>query len=58
MDTAHTPLSDPAALLEQLDADAIRHRIDEIDHERQALLVLLRAAQRMKRDKPAAMASA
>jgi hypothetical protein len=32
-----------------LDAEAIRKRIDDLDAERQALMMLLRAAQRMER---------
>lgn len=43
-------LPDPLALVQQLDRDAIRARLDALDRERSALLVLLRAAQRMQRD--------
>ena len=50
MDTTHFPLTDLAALVEQLDADAIRQRIDAIDREREALKVLLRAALRAQRE--------
>jgi hypothetical protein len=41
------------ALVQQLDADAIRRRLDDLDRERAALLVLLRAAQRIRHE-PAA----
>lgn len=40
---------DPVALIERLDADAIRKRLDAIDQERRALLVLLRAALRRRK---------
>jgi hypothetical protein len=51
---AKDPFStDPAALVRQLDADTIRNRLDDLDRERKALLVLLRAAQRARRDPPA-----
>jgi hypothetical protein len=43
------PPEDPCALLEQLDPAAIRHRIAELDRERAALVVLLRAADARKR---------
>ena len=47
MDAAsRTVPADPAELVRQLDPIAIRHRLDAIDRERQALLVLLRAALR------------
>ena len=36
--------ADPVALIEQLDPEAIASRLDKLQHERQALLVLLRAA--------------
>jgi hypothetical protein len=39
--------TDPSEFLRRLDPDAIRERIDTINRERQALLVLLRAASRM-----------
>jgi hypothetical protein len=35
---------DPIALIEQLDAPALRNRILELDRQRQALIILLRAA--------------
>jgi hypothetical protein len=43
---AHTPSIDAAALIRQLDIDAIRRRLDALDRERKALIVLLRAALR------------
>jgi len=47
-----TPISstDPVSIVQQLDAEAIRARIDALDRERAALLVLLRAALRIRRD--------
>jgi hypothetical protein len=50
MDATHPPSTDPASLVRQLDADAIRGRLEELDRERKALLVLLRAALRARRD--------
>lgn len=47
METPQSP-TDPLAVVRSLDAEAIRTRIDELDAERQALLVLLRAAQRIE----------
>lgn len=49
MNAAKPLPTDPLALVRQLDAEAIRNRIDDLDRERQALLVLLRAAQRAER---------
>jgi hypothetical protein len=46
-----TASTDPAALVRQLDPDSIRERIDAIDRERKALLVLLRAARRAQADR-------
>jgi hypothetical protein len=43
------PLDDPHALLEQLDPAAIRARIADLDRERAAWVVLLRAADARKR---------
>jgi hypothetical protein len=43
------PLNDPHALLEQLDPAVIRTRIAELDRERAALVILLRAADARKR---------
>lgn len=55
MDTSHTtPSTDAVALVRHLDPDAIRDRIDAIDRERDALLVLLRAARRAKPERAAA----
>jgi hypothetical protein len=42
-------MNDPIALVRALDADAITARLEKLFHERQALLVLLRAAARNKR---------
>lgn len=53
MDATHGLPTDPAAPIEQLDTEAIRRRLDAIDRERKALMVLLRAAQRAQRDLPA-----
>jgi ribosomal 50S subunit-associated protein YjgA (DUF615 family) len=48
---ATSPLpTDPVALVRQLDPEAIRKRLAELDGEREALRVLLRAAQRARRD--------
>jgi hypothetical protein len=47
----NTAKFDPVQLVQNLDADEIRRRIDAIDSEREALLVLLRAAQRNDRRK-------
>jgi hypothetical protein len=44
------PCTDPVALVRQLDAQAIRERLDDLDRERAALRVLLRAAQRAQRE--------
>jgi hypothetical protein len=48
-----SPPADPVALVRELDAEAIRSRLDDLDRERAALMVLLRAAQRAHRDRPA-----
>jgi hypothetical protein len=53
MDAPHGLPPDPIELVRQLDAATIRHRLDTLDRERAALLVLLRAAQRASRDDPA-----
>src|SRR4051812_37870967 len=50
MSNTQTLLTDPVRLVRQLDAGVIRARLDALDEERQALLVLLRAAQRIHRD--------
>jgi hypothetical protein len=39
-------MTNPTQLIRDLDADAIRTRLGEIEQERRALLVLLRAARR------------
>jgi hypothetical protein len=44
--TRDKTLTDPVALLKSLDADQIRTRIEQLDCERKALLVLLRSAVR------------
>jgi hypothetical protein len=41
---AAAPPPDPIALIRQLDPDGIRNRLAQMEQERQALLVLLRAA--------------
>ena len=45
MDELTTRSTDPVVLIRQLDPDQIRQRLSEMERERQALLVLLRAAQ-------------
>jgi hypothetical protein len=50
MSTASLPTADPIVLVRQLDPDVIRERLEALDRERDALLVLLRAALRMRRD--------
>jgi hypothetical protein len=44
-----TTPSTPRELLESLDADQLRHRLDELDRERAAIIVLLRAARARRR---------
>jgi hypothetical protein len=56
MEKTQPPPIDPVALVRQLDPVAIRTRLDDLDREREALLVLLRAAQRAHRDPPARQA--
>lgn len=41
-------------ILESLDASEIRQRIEALNREREALYVLMRAAIRLERQKPAA----
>ncbi len=41
-------MTDPKQLIRELDASTIRTRLGELERERQALLVLLRAAKRAK----------
>jgi hypothetical protein len=50
MDANNSRPIDAITLIQQLDAVAIRDRLDALDRERQALLVLLRAAHRAKRE--------
>lgn len=49
MDATKLLPTDPVELVRQLDAGVIRNRIDDLDREREALMVLLRAAQRAQR---------
>jgi hypothetical protein len=49
METPQTP-TDPLIVVRSLDAEVIRKRLDDLAAERQALLVLLRAALRMERN--------
>jgi hypothetical protein len=53
MDAKHALPADPVELVRQLDAEAIRDRLDTLDRERAALLVLLRAALRARNATPA-----
>jgi len=46
MDATHPLPPDPIELVRQLDAGVIRNRLDHLDRERAALMVLLRAALR------------
>jgi hypothetical protein len=48
LDANNPPPTDPVILVRQLNADDIRNRLDALDRERKALLVLLRAAQRAR----------
>ena len=48
---ATTP--DPVAIIQSLNADSLRERIARLDKERQALMVLLRAAIRRGEKEPA-----
>jgi hypothetical protein len=41
--------TDPTALLAQLDADELRRRLDQLEGERAAVLLLLRAARAKER---------
>jgi hypothetical protein len=49
MDAKQSIPDDPVELVRQLDAEAIRNRLDDLDREREALRVLLRVAQRAQR---------
>jgi hypothetical protein len=51
MDAKQSLPADPVELVHQLDADAIQQRLVDLDHERDALRVLLRAALRTQRKK-------
>lgn len=51
MDAATLP-DDPVALVRRLDPAAIRRRLADLDNERAALRVLLRAALNAKPDAP------
>jgi hypothetical protein len=42
--------NDPLKLIRQLDSENIRRQLNDLDRERQALLVLLRAAQRARKE--------
>ena len=52
MDATNPILADPVELVRQLDPNVIRNRLEELDRERDALLVLLRTAQRARPDRP------
>lgn len=45
-------MTNPTELIRELDPDAIRTRLGEIERERRALLVLLRAARRAQPKQP------
>jgi len=49
MDTPPPTTTDPIALVHGLDGEAIRARLDALDQERDALLVLLRATRARER---------
>jgi hypothetical protein len=49
MDATTSTTSDPVELVRKLDADAIRTRLADLDREREALMVLLRAAVRARK---------
>lgn len=49
MDAPHFTLTDPIALVRDLDVDAILARLDALDQERDALRVLLRAGRARER---------
>jgi hypothetical protein len=49
MDTPDPTLTDPAALLDTLDAGAIEARLEMLDREARALRVLLRSARARQR---------
>lgn len=47
-------MTNPTQLIRDLDANTLRNRLDEIERERRALLVLLRAARRAHPKQPPA----
>jgi hypothetical protein len=49
METLTPPTADPAALLAALDVDALCQRVHDLEAERRATLVLLRAARARRR---------
>ena len=49
---ATSPPVDPVQLVNQLDANQIQQRLEDLERERDALRVLLRAALRARRDPP------
>jgi hypothetical protein len=51
MDATHATSPDPTALVDALDAEAIRARLTDLDREARALRVLLRAARARQRDR-------
>ena len=52
MATAAIPANDPVELVRQLDPLQIRHRLNDLDRERKALIVLLRASATIKKQRP------
>ncbi len=46
---SNSPPDDPIEIVRQLDLDTIENRLDEMERERAALLVLLRAARARRR---------
>jgi hypothetical protein len=56
MSTATVPIPDPTAVVEALDPQAIRAKLEDLDRQRSAWLILLRAAlarRRGERQRPA-----
>jgi hypothetical protein len=51
MDAIDPLLADPVKLVNRLDADLIRDRLQALSREREALLVLLRSAQCAQRNR-------
>lgn len=56
MDATTTLTADPVELIRRLDATVIRSRLEQLGREREALLVLLRAARRAYPDNRTAQA--